>query len=430
MPRGTFVVTVAAMVGPMVAAAQNPPSQQQNVPIRQVAAPTAVTSEPLGLLLGVRPLADGRVIVNDGQRRRLLMFDASLARATVIADSAGSTGLRYGPNASPIVAHLGDSTLFLDRAAQAFIVLDAQGRQARLAALPKNQDLLWIGGSRASIDPAGRLVYRGAPKGNPTRDTGQTVMINRLPESAPVVRASFETRTIDTAGHVKLPLLQENHRARQPDGSARVTVVLFGLSWVDDWTMTSDGAIAILRGQDYHIDWIAVDGTRTSTAKIPFDWRALSDEDQMRLADSAAKETQAFIDRTAAAPPPMRPDGTPGLRIAARADLATGAIQVMPIDARAVAAPLDRIPDFDPPFRAGSVLADLDTRVWILPSVSTRALKGGLVYDVVDRQGTLVERVELPSGRSVAGFSAGGVLYMMHKDPSDVWRLERTRVVR
>ncbi len=62
---------------------------------------------------------------------RLLMFDAALTRATIIADSAGTTGLKYGATASPIIPYIADSTLFLDRTGQALVVLDPQGKERR-----------------------------------------------------------------------------------------------------------------------------------------------------------------------------------------------------------------------------------------------------------------------------------------------------------
>lgn len=406
-------------------------ASQSAITVRKTAPAVHSTTEPLGLLLNVIRLTNGSVVVNDGGNKRLLWFDSTLSHARVIANAEGTAGFKYGATASPIIRYRGDSTLFLDRASRTFIVLDADGKQARTASLPKLNDWIWVGGGQSFVDPAERLVYRGAPRGIVTKDTGQAVMINRLPDSAAVVRGDFERRTVDTAGFVKLPTLQENHRRRFADGSAKTTVILFGLSWIDDWTMTSDGTIAIVRGQDYHIDWIAMDGTRSSTPKMPHDWRAISEAEQQRLADSAAKETQAFIDAKRAEPlPPPRPDGSPGIRIAARADLATGAIQLMPIDAIAQAAPLDRVPDFHSPVRTGSTLADTQGRVWILPTNSAQANTGGLVYDVVNRKGEITERVQLPPGRSIVAFGPRDILFLMSKDASANWRIEITNVVR
>ncbi len=157
----------------------------------------------------------------------------------------------------------------------------------------------------------------------------------------------------------------------------------------------------------------------------------MDDDEKRHLADSAAKETQEFIDHARAAPPPPpRADGTvPDRTITARADLTTGSIIVMAIDAIAVGAPLDRIPDFKQPFRVGSTLADTHGNIWILPVVSTHSVSGGLVYDVANRNGVLTERVELPLGRSIVAFGPDDTLYLMYKD-SDVWRLEQRRIQR
>jgi hypothetical protein len=403
---------------------------QTSIPLRQLSPAAATTTEPLGLLLGTRRLSDGRLLVNDGARRRLLIFDAALGKATIIADSGGTAGLPYGAIASPIVAGLGDTTFFLDRASRAFVVLDGNGKQARLAALPKAGDQLWIGNTRSFLDPAGRLVHRGGGIGNPVKDSGQAVYVIRFADSAALVRGNFETRTIDTAARIKLPVAQENHNHRTAGAPTKQIVVVFGHSLTDDWTLLPDGTIAIVRAQDYHIDWIAMDGTRTSSPKLPVMWQRLEDDERRRLADSAAKETQTFIDANRARPaPPPRPDGTPAPRIAARADAVTGAIIVMDVNAVAQPAPLERIPEFRQPIRVGQTFADRAGNVWILPAVTTLSRNGGLVYDVVNRRGELTERVELPAGRSIVEFGPDGTLYLAWKD-GDVWRVERRSIVR
>jgi hypothetical protein len=86
----------------------------------------------------------------------------------------------------------------------------------------------------------------------------------------------------------------------------------------------------------------------------------------------------------------------------------------------------DQLPDYKPPFFAGAVRADSEGHLWIR-TIPTRAIAGGPVYDVVNRQGELVERVQLPQGRTVAGFGAGGVVYLVSRD-GDNTVLERARV--
>src|SRR6185436_12007133 len=106
--------TVLAVVG-LVAAAHV--ANAQDVPIRQLAAVTA-SRDTVGYLYGLRELSDGRVLVNDAGNRRLLMFDATLARFTIVADSStGRPGVAsYGKRPTGIIPYAGDSTLLIDQA--------------------------------------------------------------------------------------------------------------------------------------------------------------------------------------------------------------------------------------------------------------------------------------------------------------------------
>jgi hypothetical protein len=73
--------------------------------------------------------------------------------------------------------------------------------------------------------------------------------------------------------------------------------------------------------------------------------------------------------------------------------------------------PADKIPDFETPIGPGSVRADLDGNLWIVPR-TTSAARGGLLYDVVNRKGEIVERVQFPPGVALVGFGPGGVVYL------------------
>ena len=53
-------------------------------------------------------------------------------------------------------------------------------------------------------------------------------------------------------------------------------------------------------------------------------------------------------------------------------------------------------------------MADLDAHLWILPTTSKNAANG-FTYDVIDRRGVVIERVQLPKGRILIGFGRGAV---------------------
>src|SRR5689334_17922849 len=98
----------------------------QPVPVRTLGAAEAVSRDTLGFLYGVRELADGRVLVNDAARRRLVILDRALATARVVADDSGAQ-VRYGGRPTGIIPWRGDSTLFVDQSARALLLLDGNG---------------------------------------------------------------------------------------------------------------------------------------------------------------------------------------------------------------------------------------------------------------------------------------------------------------
>jgi len=63
--------------------------------------------------------------------------------------------------------------------------------------------------------------------------------------------------------------------------------------------------------------------------------------------------------------------------------------------------------------------ADADNRLWIRPKPPVGAQRGasaGPIYDIVDRTGALVDRVQLPAGRTLAGFGRAGVVFLAIRD--------------
>src|SRR5207244_3606786 len=134
-----------------------------------------------------------------------------------------------------------------------------------------------------------RLVYRGflfpsfkAPV------AGKAYTPPVIPDSAPLLRADFDTRVADTIAWLRVPTIKVN-TIFLPNGGVTLTPVFSPISTIDDWAALPDGSVAILRGSDYHIDWISADGARSSSPKMPFDWKRLSDEDKAAVIDSTKK---------------------------------------------------------------------------------------------------------------------------------------------
>lgn len=304
---------------------------------------------------------------------------------------------------------------FLWTESQAFLVIDERGRFARVMAPTRARDMFYISSGAygiAAFDPKGRMVYRtqrlAATDFFGQRDVSGKVQIIALPDSAPILRADFDKRTVDTIAIIKAPV--QKYAVVSTSNSMRQYMVVNPLPVGDEWALLPDGVIAIVRGQDYHIDWLSLDGKLTSSPKMPFDWKRITLEEKQAMLDSLKK---ADAERVARLPPPPPP--VPGQPAFPNAPFVT-------VD-------VADLPDYYPAVRAGQVRADPQGRVWILPSTSAAA-KGGLLYDVVNRQGEIEERVQLPVGRTLVGFGAHGSIYMHNVKSARSAAIERAEVVR
>ena len=84
------------------------------------------------------------------------------------------------------------------------------------------------------------------------------------------------------------------------------------------------------------------------------------------------------------------------------------------------------LPDYKPAFFAGAVRADAQGNLWIR-TIPTKAIPGGPVYDVIDRNGALVERVQIPAGRTIVGFGPNGAVYLVAREGTNSY-LEKASI--
>ena len=417
---------------------------QQRPPVRPLGAVVARSSETFGNVTAVRGLPGGRVYVNDPFGRRVLLLDSGLTSATIVADSLGTGGNSYGQRGTGLFAFRGDSTLLVDPGSLSMLVLDPGGKVTRVMSVPRSDDASALSGFLGvpGFDPAGRIVYRspfrfrfnGPP---PTIGAGALPPIPQQPDSAAIVRVDLATRKLDTVGFIRTPRVKMN--VTQDDkGNVEMRSEVNPLPVVDDWAVLSDGTVLFVRGQDYHVDWVGPDGTRGSAAKIPFDWQRLTDEDKVAFLDSV----KAARARMAASAPPAATGAAGAPPGGAGGSPAGGQMTIVMSGgpdggaARGGAGPVrgapqvsfvspSELPDYKPPFFANSVRADADGNVWIR-TIPTKAIAGGPVYDVVNRKGELVDRVQVPEGRTIVGFGPDGSVFLAAREGSAV-HLERAK---
>ena len=536
--RGRHAVLAAAMLAMLShraqaqGAAATPPSPGATPPapsataaplpgpaIHLIQSAQAVSVEPLGAVNSVRHLPDGRVLVNDGTRRRLLLLDSTLTNVTVVLDSLTEVENAYGTRAGSLIAYRGDSSLFIDPATLAMLVLDGSGRIVRVRAVPRAQDVNWITSPTFSygvpgVDGAGRLVFRVPATAAPPAVAPPSGMpyIPSPPDSAFVVGLHFDTRKVDTLGSIRIPKQVFSFRM-EPEGYYSINVVPNPLPLLDEWALTSDGRVAFVRGQDYRVEYRAPDGTITSSEKQPFPWVRFTDSLKNAFADSARKvqvqraqtdfATQMIAwsnllnkpypasfkvpdgyvppaglpkdwilpkgvsfpaNYVPACPPGVTPTNMSGplpgvASVAPPAGIAVGVAAsgaaASGATAAALAAPnctqtyfsemygsgytppaptyraptlvkANDLPDYRPPLAPTSVRADADGNLWVR-AVPMRPTPGGPIYDLINRDGVMFDRIQLPVGYTLAGFGPGRVVYLTSRDAKGL-HLARVRL--
>src|SRR5256714_4503864 len=419
----------------------------QSLPaVRQLGPVTAVARDSMGAVSGIRALSNGRVLVNDIVGRRVLLFDSALTLVTVVADTTGATANAYGTRPGGLIAFRGDSTHFVDPGSLARLLVDRSEKVARVMSAPRAQDIgFLIGGpfGAPGFDPSGKLVSRAPPNFQAlARGPAANGLppIPQPPESAAIVRFDLASRKLDTATFFKTPKIVMNV-TRSSDGGVRVMSSINPLPQGDDWALLPDGTIALVRTRDFHVDWLAPNGTLSSSPRISFPWQRLTDSAKVAFIDSArvaieqARASGQFgfggpggpgggggIQVTFGAAGPAR-DGAAPVRDGARPNMTTAPATPGQLPPLQLIQPTE-LPDYQPAFLPGSTRVDADGNLWIR---TTQNADGRPVYYVINSKGEVVDRVQLPVNRVLVGFASGGVVYLAVRDGGTA-HLERARV--
>jgi len=334
------------------------------------------------------------VVVLDISERRLVVLDAELANAKPLS----RTGSGPGEFQSPIflIRALGDSLLLGDMGNQRLLVIDPSGKmsgQKRVGngAVSITSQAIYTG--TPVSDRQGRIVYQSS---NAKVSPGMQITND---STAPILRLNLTTGVTDTLAHVRVSAPR-----MKIDGdptnltSMKMSMVVDPFPTIDDWALLPDGTLAIIRGGDYHIDWIAPDGKKTSSPPMPYVRVPLTDSvkqhylDAMKKADVMVRERMSKMQAGMAAP------------VISRSPPATW-------------------PDFMPAIQIRHVMAAPNGNLWLLAIPQKGQVGAPYLYDVIDRRGVVIEHVAVPPKRTVVGFGRNSV-YLIFKD-DDVVHLER-----
>ena len=271
-----------------------------------------------------------------------------------------------------------------------------------------------------------------------------------FPDTVPVVRFELSSRSLDTAGFFKVnrPNISVTQTA---SGGMMMSSTVNPIPTVDDWALLSDGTVAFVRGTDYHIDWVGADGSKSSSGKVPYEWQRLDDDGKAALLDSARKAMEEARERAmaqlaAGGPITIGGPGGGGGGVGDVVGFRMGAERAAAPPARgggggagAPGAPggrmemppinlvnADQLPDYRPAFVAGAARGDHEGNLWV--RTTSPVGNAGPIYFVINAKGEVIDRVQFPESRELAGFGKNGDVFLRLRDAEGNARVERAKI--
>lgn len=383
--------------------------------IQDLSAPYAVTRDSLASVAQVRVLSSGNVVVHDLRDRRVIMYDSTLRFVRVVADTTSATGLLYGSRLGGLISGIGDTTLLVDPASLSLSVLDERGQLVRTIAIPIPRDAQnLIGGpfGTPALDPNQRLVYRQTALVTLPPSGGRFEMPPQ-PDSAWIVRVGLHSRAVDTVSSYRIPKI--SYHTVRVGSDLRVDPTVDPIPTVDVWAVLRDGTVAVVRGHDFHVDFVSANGARYSAPRVQFPWVRLTDEDKKSIVDSAEAVAKAVGDSLSAVAANSARDSAEMARPDREATIGSVRRETPTSDPTAVIRAHTQfilpseLADYRPAFAPGAALGDSNGRLWVRTSQLQR---NGAVYYVFEANGRLAGRVAVPAGRIVVGFGPKDCVYM------------------
>ncbi len=243
-------------------------------------------------------------------------------------------------------------------------------------------------------DARGRLYWSGQPFAAPTPGGGPPKTV----DSIPLVRYDRTTKKTDTVAYMRVA---KNNV--QTSGSAGSMSVRVGVSNPfqprDEWAVTPDGRVAVLRSPEYRVDWYGPNG-KSSAPAIPYDQIKVTEKHKQEWRDSRKQQTSLMVtmnngQRSVRTGPPPADMPDPG-----------------------------DWPELMPPFLDNSVFVAPNGMIWVS---RTREAGDAPNFDVIDASGKVAMRVELPKKTRLVGVG-NGTVYATRSDDDDLQYLQRYRL--
>lgn len=335
-------------------------------------------------------LKDGRVLILDRVESAVYAVAPNLQERTLFAREGSGPGEVRA--AERLLRHPDGRVYITDIANTRLVVFDADGRPI--------SDPLWAG---AATCPAGRPVSATIVTAVDAQDRFFSIAspIRTLADGSREIAnqsaiLAWDTRcSADTVAYVPAvipaePALVGNavvSRSREPHRPIPFEAR-------PQWTLTSDGRVAVVTPEPYEVQFYR-DGARVTSTRVPHVPVAVTDAHKARWRTEAAAPQRAIM---------LSRDGS--VNVTRRA--------------RAVTEP-DRWPSTLPPFLASALLAGPDGGVWIR---RTTPVDARAQYDVIGSDGEIALRVGFPANVRVVALSTTGI-FAAERDEDDLEYLVR-----
>ena len=410
-------ITPFVLLGSALAAASVAQAQQT----RALSKPDVEFPEPFTIVSSLRELRDGRVVVADAREKTLQLIDLKSGSAAALGRE-GSGPAEYGLPMS-VLAMPGDTTFVFDPLNQRYlIVADGKATGTWSMAIPD------VGGpptpQRAAPAPEVRGggpgvrfggAFGGFPRGADVRGRLYFQPPNftigpegpKSVDSAAITRYDRATKKTDTLTFVKVP--QSNvQTSGNPggQGGGRVAIRIGGATPFepqDEWTVLSDGRVAVVRASDYHVDVVSGPRQKVSGPAVPYEKVKVGEAEKKAWRENQGRGTAIAITRDA---------GPGGARSSATA-----------APPASIPEP-DKWPEVMPAAARNGVFGTPKGEIWV--QRNRPANNPNPSFDVFDGQGRFTGKVTLPRGTRLVGFG-NGTVYLARSDADDLQYLQRYR---
>ncbi|HSA54390.1 MAG TPA: hypothetical protein VLE53_01745 [Gemmatimonadaceae bacterium] len=364
VPRWSLLLLIAAPLG------------AQRVPLVTLSRVEAELSQPFSQIDGVRELRDGRVIVLDTRDRVVQLVD--LARGTMA--QIGRHGSGPGEYRAPVrlFAIGGDSSAIFDGGNSRIMVILPDGRPGPAAPVVVKASQM------ASMSVSQRYVPEASDTtGRLYRRTGILVFTPEGPKRPDTAAIERWDRARDRH-EIIAPLRMRFVPSGRWNGPPELHVMGPSMPFTngDGWAVAPDGRVAIVRYENYRVEYVLPTGERVVGPSIP--WQPI------RVAEGHKEEWREEQERNARGAPDDGPEQK-------------------------------EWPELLPPFLGGAASFAPDGMLWVK---RTTVAGGPATYDVIDPAGRVVRQVVLRAGSRVVGFGNRSV-FVSRYDQDDLQYLQR-----